>query len=583
MVSHAETLHRIRRDAEAFWILDEIHRHGTASRSSLQLLANLSRRVDKDPQQQWARAELAPNDEEPIEFSFDLRSSSATAADLAFAQPATPYPNDEVLQVARIQQRMKTEQLEAALDLIQFGSLPTERLQSERAWILWQLGREEESIAAYQRAVEVPQEAAVHASFGDLLLERNREVEAEQQYQQALKIDPRQIEALVGMGTLAQRKGDFLGSREYALAALERNDRQLTALLLLAAADLQLSRLHEGLETCERALAVDPTSVAAVTMKSLIHQELGEYGQAEELLRPLLDPQQPDPDLIGPIVLIKQSQGLWQEALDWIDRGLATTPNDVDLLMQRVEALVQLNRADEAAATLEGIQSELPEAMYVGLRAELANTQSEPEQAERILREHLSMPGIALQLWEFLIREERLEEAEQLLTEYAWTMEDLSRCGQVAAVYSAYDLAVASFHAALQKDPDNPTLLNEWAWNSMQAEAVPKEEVIDAARRAHEAASTNLEFLHTYAESLTRSRQYEVCRDLLADSVLTQSEPRLSLLLGRSLASLGQSEEALLEYERCQQLLQRSSSAEWADTQAELNRQIAELQAGSLE
>ena len=175
-----------------------------------------------------------------------------------FAPPSTPYPNDESLQVARIQQRMANQDFETALDLIQSGSLPTERLQPERAWILWQLGREEESIAAYQRAVEVPQEAAVYASFGDLLLQQNREDEAEQQYQQALTIDPRQIEALVGMSTLAQRKEDFLGSRDYALAALQRDDRQLTALLLLASADLQLSRLHEGLETCERAWRSTP-------------------------------------------------------------------------------------------------------------------------------------------------------------------------------------------------------------------------------------------------------------------------------------------------------------------------------------
>ena len=329
-------------------------------------------------------------------------------------------------------------------------------------------------------------------------------------------------------------------------------------------------------------LAVDPTSIAAVTLKSLMHQELGEYGQAEELLRPLLDPNQPDPELIGPIVLIKQSQGLWQEALDWIDRGLAARPDDVDLLMQRVEALVQLNRADEAAATLEGIQSELPEEIYVGLRAELANTQSNPEQAERILREHLTMPGIALQLWEFLIREDRLDEAGQLLSEHDWTMEDLSRCGQVAAAYSAYELAVASFQSALEKDPGNPTLLNEWAWNSMQGDSVPNDKVVDAARRAHEAAPTNLEFLHTYAESLCRTRQFQACRDRLAESVLTQNEPRLSLLLGQSLAGLGLSEEALLEYERCQELLRRRPGAETAETQAELNRQIAELQAGSL-
>ena len=59
MVAHAEALHRIRQDDKAFWILDEIHRHGTASRSSLRLLADLPRRVDKGPQQQWARGTRA--------------------------------------------------------------------------------------------------------------------------------------------------------------------------------------------------------------------------------------------------------------------------------------------------------------------------------------------------------------------------------------------------------------------------------------------------------------------------------------------------------------------------------------------
>ncbi len=574
LVNHAQVLHQTREDEQAFWLLDTIHRSGTASRGSLELLTELSLRTEKESLQDWARDRLADQfGDQTAGEPFDLLAPFPP-----FRATDEAYPDPESLQVARIRHLIASHRDERAYREMEAHAAAAEQLLPERALLLERLGREDDALLAYQQAIETPQEASVHAAYGDILLDRQQEEQAEQQFQTALASDPQHPTALLGLAALAERSGDFLRSRQLALSALEGDNRLVEAHLLLAAADFQLSRFAEGLRACNQALQLDPTSIRATALKSLFHLELGELQQAEQLLKPFADQEFPDPELFVPIILLKQVQDQWQESLQWIQRGLEVRPNDVDLMIQHVETLLVLERMSDAETALNAYRNQLPEADYVSLKADLEAISLNPARAEQTLRAHLDLPGIGVQLWGLLLEQERPAEAEALLTARDWSIDDLSQCGQSAAVVGDFSLAARCFQQALTLDPDNPTLLNEWAWNAMQGGATSIDEIIDASQRAHKMNPGEVEFLHTYAEALARDKRYEVSHELLSQSRFTSTDARLSLLWARSLAALGNTLDAIDALQRARELLVNNPDTEEREMRDQIEREIEQLQ-----
>jgi tetratricopeptide (TPR) repeat protein len=109
-------------------------------------------------------------------------------------------------------------------------------------------------------------DAGLHAGFGDLLLEMQCFDEAEQQYEAAIRLNPRNSYSMVGLGTIA-RRNIRLGEAAYHYAeALTVNPVEPYANGGLGATlyDQNNANVADAIPHLDRALAFDPTYEVAV-------------------------------------------------------------------------------------------------------------------------------------------------------------------------------------------------------------------------------------------------------------------------------------------------------------------------------
>jgi cytochrome c-type biogenesis protein CcmH/NrfG len=116
------------------------------------------------------------------------------------------------------------------------------------------------------------------------------------------------------------------------------------------------------------------------------------------------------------------------------------------------------------------------------------------------------------------------------------------------------EAAVFCYRRALELKPDDPALLNNWAWNAMQQPGFNEAEVLQASRQALTKLPDNPDVLDTYAEALWRTGRHQECKRLLEEyRTLTSDHSRLLCFLGQSYELADQMAEALTAYERCRE------------------------------
>ncbi|WP_396623847.1 tetratricopeptide repeat protein [Luteitalea sp.] len=116
-----------------------------------------------------------------------------------------------------------------------------------------------------------PDDAQMHARWGDLFLEKFNEAEARSSYETALKADPRYVPAIIG---LARSLADSNPTAAEAAArqALEIDPANPDALVLLAAEALDASRRGDARPGLDRVLGLNPRHIEALALSAAIAQ-----------------------------------------------------------------------------------------------------------------------------------------------------------------------------------------------------------------------------------------------------------------------------------------------------------------------
>lgn len=121
----------------------------------------------------------------------------------------------------------------------------------------------------------------------DLLRERYNNDENDgsvSDYQAALKINENLPEAYVGLGEVALTKWGFEEIESRTAKALEVNPRFAPALYLSARKLIAERRYHRGIETIDKALAINPEDLTALAIKASANACLFDDGQVDALL-----------------------------------------------------------------------------------------------------------------------------------------------------------------------------------------------------------------------------------------------------------------------------------------------------------
>ena len=180
--------------------------------------------------------------------------------------------SEAALELGLLQQTLgrpdATTLLEKVAPLADASDNPVEVARAARA--LRALGRFHEANAAYRDAsAGAPNDAAIHAAWGELFLEKYEKGEALKSFQSALQLDPRWTPALVGSAR-ALADDNPPQAVVFAMKALEVNPSSVDARVFLAGEAADADKHDEARQALDKALAVNPSSLDAIALRAAL-------------------------------------------------------------------------------------------------------------------------------------------------------------------------------------------------------------------------------------------------------------------------------------------------------------------------
>ncbi len=210
------------------------------------------------------------------------------------------------------------------------------------------LGRFQEANAAYREAAsELPGDAAIQSSWGDLFFEKYNKPEALRSYQMALQYDSRWLPALMGS---ARTLADDNPPQAIALAkrVLEVDPSSVDAHLFLAEQAIDASKLDEAKQEIGKALATNPNSLDAHALTAAVAFSEDKQPEFEAAVAKALALAPKYADVYRIAGEITAHNYRFDEAVTLTRRALAMAPNDPQTLADL--GLQLLRTGDEAGA-----------------------------------------------------------------------------------------------------------------------------------------------------------------------------------------------------------------------------------------
>jgi predicted O-linked N-acetylglucosamine transferase (SPINDLY family) len=204
----------------------------------------------------------------------------------------------------------------------------------------------DDAIATARAATsQAPQSARAHAAAGMALLGADQCAQAADTLERALQLDAGLGYAAVNLGEALRR----LQRPEQAAAAYRRAGGSAEAHMGLGRTLTMLGDFPGAARSFHDAYAARPTDAALAVAVAAGLEEVGFL----EAAKAVLEEAPKDAGVFHALGALLHRRGRFEEALTNYDRALATTPGDLQLVLDRGYALESLGRLEEATAAYE--------------------------------------------------------------------------------------------------------------------------------------------------------------------------------------------------------------------------------------
>ena len=361
---------------------------------------------------------------------------------------------------------------------------------------------------------------------------QKRFADAEQHYERALALNPDSVEILRGLGGARWDGNDRPGAVVAYRRALEldpRDEKSVIAMAQLLRAQGETAKARVllasfGVPNAQIQALDAELALSLETDKAKVLLDGGDAEGAIFLLRALLERYPNDPLVLHALADAYASLRRHDEALLHYRLARKQKPDDVWLLLGEVNALIALNRVDEAHTLLDKVP-DVEDARAAKVKSEAGR-------------------AIALAEAAALVREGRHEKAmdiyERLLRDHA----DVYTLNAVASAYQGrwqHEAAEAFYREALRVDPNNEESargLVEALLAQGRIEAA-RDEARDLVKRSPNSQSLAVAARVDRFEAISRSAQAlaegrgEAARFILADQLeANPGEPDLEVAMG---------------------------------------------------
>jgi tetratricopeptide (TPR) repeat protein len=192
---------------------------------------------------------------------------------------------------------------------------------------LWQQGRREEALKAFDKAVQLkPDDAELWKNLGNILVELERPADALLTFQHVLKLKPHHWDAAKECGILLHKLGRLEEALSYFSLCDGIRPNQVPTLQMRVICLDGLKRFEEALTDTRRAQALDPTNA----------------------------------DLCNNVGIALRSLCRDEEALEWFDRALKLRSNFTDALHNKAVSLTTVRQLREAFTVYDCLKTADP-------------------------------------------------------------------------------------------------------------------------------------------------------------------------------------------------------------------------------
>lgn len=220
-----------------------------------------------------------------------------------------------------------------------------------------------------------PSDPNSYALLGSLMLQKVREnadpnlyVQAEEAFKQALSRDPKQQDALIGLGSLALSRHEFKQAAEWGRQAITVNPYRAQAYGVLGDAQVELGQYDEAVKTIQKMVDTRP-DIASYSRVSYLRELHGDVAGAIDAMRRAVNAGAPGAEgTLWAQVQLGQlyfNKGDLQTAEALFANVLAQQANYAPAQAAIAKVRAAQGRADEALALYQTIVSRLPMPQYV--------------------------------------------------------------------------------------------------------------------------------------------------------------------------------------------------------------------------
>ena len=465
----------------------------------------------------------------------------------------TKYPENKNFETLRITAFLAKGDALGALHECDKATASIGAVAPLRARALIRLHRLAEAETAYDSAVAHTKDVRVNLEFGNFLLYAvHNYKKAQTIFQTVHSAQPTEPVANIGLATLALEAKDLTGAKKHIAALLSEKKPAPYAYMLLAQVRLMEGNPKAALENCEKTLALIPDFDKALFAQAQAYSMLGRVDKADEILTALLRKAGGDTEKSALIkrrmVPVKVREKKYGDALaivNELERAGAST----ELRRMRLEIYAFSGNIAKADETLTLLKPAMNNGDFVYYQSWLAELSGDTAKAASLLEPNLSTKRALLRWAGLRFKMGKTGDVMEKMIEDSMTVADWSRLAAIAEMRKDYTLCAQCYKHALLHEDGNATLLNNYAWASMQTPAFNHDEILRIVKKAYYSLSDRPEVLQTYAEALNKCDKAGECIKLLQDKPM-QTKQSISLLyqLGTAYEKTGDLRGAVSSY-----------------------------------
>ena len=219
--------------------------------------------------------------------------------------------------------------------------------QAEAMWKAARSKPDFDAVGAYFETLlkAEPNSAVDRVRYADLLVERFNNADAEQLYQEALSIDPKNTQAYLGLAEIYT--DDFGNGEDSARSALEIDPKLYRAWEIIARIALEDSNYAKAADAADKALAINPDAVEALAVHATI--ELLEDKSPDAWVAKIGNRGEGYEDIARELVINRR----YVDAITYYRKAIALKPDLWSAHSQLGMALMRFGQNDEARKELE--------------------------------------------------------------------------------------------------------------------------------------------------------------------------------------------------------------------------------------